>query len=316
MNKVLFWCSILIALAGFAYLVFTPRSFKPAIKSADSGSIDIILVGDMVFDRGIEYMINREGNGDFKFPFLNIADELNKADIVFGNLEGPISDKGMKVGSIYSFRNDPKAIDGLAYAGINVISLANNHAFDYSREALEDCLTRLSAAGISYAGAGFSEKEAFSPIIKEVAGTKIGFLAYTNLGPKTWRASGENPGIAWIDNELFDLTEQQIRNTKQDLDILIVSLHAGEEYQKAPTQFQIDFNEMAVNAGADVVVNHHPHIVQQSLYSVGNFIFDQGFSEETMESKIIEIKIQDKKITEIVRKDITINNFFQPEVKQ
>jgi poly-gamma-glutamate synthesis protein (capsule biosynthesis protein) len=316
MRKILFWSIVLIVLACFAYLAFTPKSFKPTeTKLADLKTIRIVLVGDMMFDRGVAYMIEKKGNSDFTFPFLNIADELNKADIVFGNLEGPISDKGTKVGSIYSFRNDPKTIDGLTFAGFDVISLANNHALDYSREALEDCLTRLSSAGISYAGAGFNEKEAFSPTVKEVAGTKIGFLAYTNLGPKTWRASGENSGIAWIDNESLDLTEQQIRKAKQDSDILIVSLHAGEEYQGTSTQFQVDFNEMAARAGADVVVNHHPHIIQQDFYSLGNFIFDQGFSEETMNSKIIEVKIQNKKIKEILQRNIKINNFFQPEIE-
>ena len=269
----------------------------------------------MVFDRGVQYMIEKEGGGDFKFPFLKIADELNRADIVFGNLEGPISDKGTKVGSIYSFRNDPEAIEGLIFAGFNVISLANNHAFDYSKVALEDCLTRLSAAGIAYAGAGFDEKEAFSPTIKEINGTKIGFLAYTNLGPEVWRAQGENSGIAWISDELLGNAEQQIRKAKQVSDVLIVSLHAGEEYQEAPTQFQIDFNKMAEEAGADLVVNHHPHVIQQDFYSLGNFIFDQGFSEETMKSKVIEVKIQDKKIKSVLTKKIKINEFFQPEIE-
>ncbi|MFH1424008.1 MAG: CapA family protein [Candidatus Nealsonbacteria bacterium] len=316
MKKVFFWLFFLIITAAFAGQFFVSKLYEtvtinPVIKK----TIKIILVGDMMFDRGVKYMIEKDGDGDFKFPFLKIADELNQADIVFGNLEGPISDKGTKVGSIYSFRNDPKAVDGLTFAGFNVISLANNHAFDYSREALEDCLTRLNAAGITYAGAGFNEQEAFSPAIKDVAGTKIGFLAYTNLGPETWRANGENSGIAWIDNESLGLTAQQIQKAKQDSDILIVSLHAGEEYQATSTQFQIDFNEMAIRAGADVVVNHHPHVIQQDFYSLGNFIFDQGFSEETMKGQIIEIEIQDKKIRGIARKDIKINDFFQPEIE-
>jgi poly-gamma-glutamate synthesis protein (capsule biosynthesis protein) len=270
----------------------------------------------MVFDRGIVYMIEKYGENDFKFPFLKIAEEFKNADIVFGNLEGPISDKGTKVGSIYSFRNDPRAIDGLAFAGFNMISLANNHAFDYSREALEDCMNRLSASGITYAGAGFDEIEAFSPAVKEIAGTRIGFLAYTDLGPESWRANGENSGIAWINRASFDLTEQQIREAKENLDVLIVSLHSGEEYQEIPSQFQIDFNEMAKKAGADIVVNHHSHITQKTLYSLGNFIFDQGFSEKTMESKLIEIVVKNKKIAEIGEKNIKINKYFQPEIQQ
>lgn len=300
-----------------------------AAKTQNEKTIKLILVGDIMLNRGVEYMIEKYGgpvNGgypDFKFPFLKIADELKKADVIFGNLEGPISDKGEKVGSIYSFRNDPQSIDGLTDAGFNVISLANNHAFDYGRQALEDTFLRLKTAGIDYVGAGFSASEIGTPIIKEIKGTKIAFLAYTNLGPETWKAIGENSGIAWIDEKLLDLVKQQIKSAEEKADILIVSLHAGEEYQKTPTQFQIDFSKMAIEAGADLVVGHHSHVTQPDekyqnchiFYSLGNFIFDQSFSKETMEGKIVEVLIENKGIKRITAKEIGINEFFQPEIK-
>ena len=290
--------------------------------------IKIILVGDIMLDRGVEYMIEREGDRDFRFPFLKVVDYLKEADIVFGNLEGVISDKGIKAGSIYSFRVDPKAIEGLSFAGFNVLSLANNHALDYGRAALEDCLAKLSNAEIDYVGAGFNEKEAYSPIIKEVNGltglpaVKVALLAYTNLGPETWKAAGENSGIAWISENNFETIKEDIKLAKEKADILIVSLHTGEEYQKEPTQFQIEFSKMAIEAGADLIVGHHPHIIQKNekykngyiFYSLGNFIFDQSFSEETMRGQILEVLIKDKKIKEVVTKDIKINNFFQPEI--
>jgi len=290
MKKILFLLPFLII------LVVPLSSLAPTQGQPEPSPISIILVGDMVFDRGVAYMIGKYGNNDFRFPFLKIADYLREADIVFGNLEGPISDKGTKVGSIYSFRMDSKTIGALNFANVNVVSLANNHAFDYGRIAFEDTIIRLKKAGIEAAGIG-------APVIKEIDGTKIAFLAYTAFGPSQ------------ISKDDFGAITEEIKITKQDADILIVSLHAGEEYQKTPTQFQIDFNKMAEEAGADVVVHHHPHIVQQGIYSLGNFIFDQGFSEETMQSQIIEVKIQDKKISEIVTKNIKINEFFQPEIK-
>ena len=91
-------------------------------------AITMIFVGDIMLDRGVEYMIQE--HNDWKWPFLKIADELRKADILFGNLESVISDKGTKVGSIYSFRAEPETIEGLTFAGFDVLSLANNHAFD------------------------------------------------------------------------------------------------------------------------------------------------------------------------------------------
>ncbi|MCX6759666.1 MAG: CapA family protein [Candidatus Nealsonbacteria bacterium] len=290
--------------------------------------IKIILVGDIMLDRGVKFMIEKEGDRDFRFPFLKVVDYLKEADIVFGNLEGVISDKGIKAGSIYSFRVDPKAIEGLSFAGFNVLSLANNHALDYTRAALEDCLAKLSNAEIDYVGAGFNEKEAYLPIIKEVNGStglpavKVAFLAYTNLGPETWKAAGENSGIAWISENNFETIKEDVKLAKEKADILIVSLHTGEEYQKEPTQFQIEFSKMAIEAGADLIVGHHPHIIQKNekykngyiFYSLGNFIFDQSFSEETMRGQILEVLIENKKIKEVVTKDIKINNFFQPEI--
>jgi poly-gamma-glutamate synthesis protein (capsule biosynthesis protein) len=294
------------------------KASTPIVK--EKQPIKIILAGDIMLDRGVEYMVEEEGNGDFRFPFLKIADYLKGADIVFGNLEGVISDKGIKVGSIYSFRAEPKAIEGLISAGFNVLSMANNHAFDYSREALEDCLAKLGKAGISFVGAGLTENEAYSSLIKEVDGVKIAFLAYTDLGPEIWRATGENSGIAWISQNSIEKIKQDIKSAKEESDILIVSLHSGEEYQKAPSRFQIDFSRMAVDAGADLFVGHHPHVVQPNekyqdswiLYSLGNFVFDQSFSEETMEGQIIELLIEDNKIKETNLREININDSFQP----
>lgn len=135
----------------------------------------LMFVGDVMLDRGVEYNIENTGKGDFKFPFLKAADYLKGACILVGNLEGPISDKGEKVGSIYSFRNNPKAIEGLKFAGFDILSVANNHIFDYGRDAMEDTFFRLKAAGIDYVGGGFNEKEAYSPVIREIKGTKIAF---------------------------------------------------------------------------------------------------------------------------------------------
>jgi poly-gamma-glutamate synthesis protein (capsule biosynthesis protein) len=286
--------------------------------------ITLIFVGDIMLDRGVEYMIKKQGNGDYRFPFLKIADELKRADILFGNLEGPISDKGVRVGSIYSFRNDPKTIEGLTFAGFNVLSLANNHALDYTRKALEDCLTRLSNTGIGYVGVGLTENEAFSPFIKKIEGIKIGFLAYTNLGPESWRATSGNSGIAWLSKKDMEKIKEDIETAKEKTDVLIVSLHTGEEYQKKPTQFQVKFSKMAIEAGADLVIGHHPHVVQEIekykegyiAYSLGNFVFDQKFSKETMEGLMLKVLIENSKIKEVIPIKVKINQFYQPEIAE
>jgi len=339
MRKVFPWIILIIftVLTGLALLLiieeFTESiSYSSKIVLPEKKAISVVLVGDMMLDRGVKYLVEKEGRPtgpasgypDFRFPFLKIADELNKADIVFGNFEGPISDKGNKVGSIYSFRNDPKVIEGLKFAGFNVVSLANNHAFDYGREALEDTLLRLKDANIDYIGAGFDESEAYSPIVKEVRDTKIAFLAYTNLGPENWKATGNNSGIAWIFQDNFEKIREDIKKAKENCNILIISLHAGEEYQTEPTQFQIDFTKMAIDSGADIVIGHHPHVVQPNevynggyiFYSVGNFVFDQSFSEETMKGLLLKVTVEDGKIKEVIPIEIKINEYFQPEIEK
>jgi len=298
-----------------------PLSIIGEQENFDDSEINLFFVGDIMLGRGVEYMINKQGKGDFKFSFLKIASELQKSDILFANLEGPISDRGVRVGSIYSFRFKPEAVDGLVYGGFDILSLANNHMLDYQRIALEDTMNILKENNIDYVGAGFNKEEAFSLKIKEIKNTRIGFLAYTNLGPGNWKAGEKNSGMAWIsENDIGEIAED-IKKSKKEVDILIISLHAGEEYEENPTSFQTSFAMNCIENGADLVVGHHSHVVQKIeryndgwiAYSLGNFIFDQGFSEETMKSIILKVAIKDKKIKEISSEDIKINKYFQPD---
>lgn len=279
----------------------------------------LLFVGDIMLNRGVEWEIKKEGSNDFKFPFLEIADELEETDILFGNLEGPISDKGQKVGSIYSFRMDPKVIDGLVFAGFDLLSLANNHVFDYSRIAMEDTFSRLKEAGIDYVGGGFNETEAYSPRIKEVKGENIAFLAFTNLGSPYWEAKGGRSGIAWLEK---DRLEKAIKNAKEKADLIIVSMHFGDEYRKSPTLEQKELAHFAIDSGADLVIGHHPHVIEPVekykggyiAYSLGNFVFDQNFSEETMKGLMLKVLVRGKKIQEVIPVEFKINNFFQPQI--
>jgi poly-gamma-glutamate synthesis protein (capsule biosynthesis protein) len=279
----------------------------------------LIFVGDIMLDRGVEWSINKYGKGDFKFPFLKVAEELNKADILVGNLESVISDKGQKVGSIYSFRAEPEAIEGLTLAGFDIVSVANNHIFDYSRAAMEDSFKRLKTAGIDYIGGGFNEKEAHSPVIKNIDGIKIAFLAYSNLGSKYWISDKTQSGISNLTKENI---EEDIMNAKRQSDLVIVSFHFGDEYQTKSNSNQQFWAHLAIDSGVDLVIGHHPHVVQEIerykgkyiAYSLGNFVFDQGFSKETMQGLLLKVIVENAKIKEAIPVKIQINQFFQPEV--
>lgn len=323
---------LIVAISSGAFLIFETDKFDKEIShillaqmsSVDSkrkpvSPITLMFVGDIMLDRGVEYLIKKYGNNDWRFPFSQIADFLQPADILIGNLEGPISDKGQKVGSIYSFRSNPAATDGLTFAGFDILSIANNHVFDYGRMAMEDSFLRLKENGIDYIGGGFNESEAYSPIVKEIKGVKIAFLAYTNLGSPNWAARDDKSGIAWLEKEKM---EEEIKKAKDKADLVIISFHYGEEYAAEPNQFQISISQTAIDAGADLVVGHHPHVVQKVeqykkgwiAYSLGNFVFDQSFSEKTMTGLLLKVLIENDEIKEAIPIGVKINKYFQPEI--
>lgn len=280
---------------GFLASLHIPEKQTPQV-------LTLLFVGDIMLDRGVEWEIKKNG-GDWRWPFLKIADTLQQADFVFGNLESQISDKGENVGSIYSFRADPVSIEGLTYAGFDVLSVANNHSLDYTKEAFENSSKRLREATIIPVANGL--------MIKEIGGAKIGFLAYSNF-----------PGIAKVDWDNLEETTQDIQYAKSQVDILVVSLHAGEEYDKEPNEFQKTFAQSAIDAGANLIIGHHPHVVQpleqykQSwiAYSLGNFVFDQKFSEETMAGAILKVLVEDKKIKEVSLLPTKLSSSYQVDL--
>jgi len=286
----------------------------------EKGRTLLFSVGDIMLDRGVEAKV-RENGSNWQWPFLEIEDELEKADILFGNLESPISDKGVKVGSIYSFRADPGSIEGLASSGFDVLSMANNHMLDYQSTAFEDTMDALNEAGIQYVGAGRDKKEAFGLKIVESNGNKIGFLAYTNLGPEAWKAE-KGAGMAWLGEDYEDLLQDAVKRAKKMVDVLAVSVHAGIEYSKEPDRFQVEFSKICIENGADLVIGHHPHVTQKVeaykegfiAYSLGNFVFDQDWSEETMQGLLLKVLIENGKIKEVIQTKVSINERFQPEL--
>ncbi len=282
--------------------------------------ITLFFVGDIMLNRGVEYIVNKYSGKNWKFPFSKIAEFLNKADILFGNLEGPISNQGRKVGSIYSFRMSPEVLEGLKFVGFDILSLANNHTLDYGIEALEQTMELLKENGIEYVGAGKDRKEAYSAKIIELKNTKIAFLAFTDLGVQTFSATDNKPGIAWIDDPLEPV--RYIEQARKEANVVIVSFHTGQEYQSEPTPMQRILAQKAIEAGSNLVIQHHSHVIQPVekykqgwiAYGLGNFVFDQGFSEKTMQGLLLEIKIKNKALDKIFQHKIQLNEFFQPNL--
>lgn len=291
------------------------ESGPPVQVVKEEEPIRILFVGDIMLSRSVGREMEKKN--DYLYPFRLVAEEIQKADIAFGNLEGPISGRGRNVGSIYSFRADPRAIEGLMFAGFDVMSVANNHIWDWGRLALEDTITILREKGIEAVGAGRSEAEANAAVIKDVRGTKIAFLAYTDLYPRSLEARGSSTGISDSSKENVIA---QIRKLNSEADIIIVSFHWGDEYQTRANAAQRELAHALVDAGADIVTGHHPHVVQEVeqykegwvAYSLGNFVFDQSFSRATMEGLAVVAVIKDKKVVSLEQQSVVISETFQP----
>jgi len=284
-------------------------------KNSKDNEISFTFVGDIMLDRNVENSIYKNGAADFSFVFEN-TDFLKESDIVFGNLEGPVSDKGEDLGNLYSFRMNPLVMPALEKAGFNVLSIANNHTADWGKEAFLDTLDRLKQAGIVPVGGGEDRDDAEKVKIIEKNGFKVGFLAFTDVGPKWFGVKSDNPGILLAD---VGLVKKLTARAKTDADYVVVSFHFGNEYQTTASSRQEELAKSAIDAGANIVVGHHPHVVQKIelynggiiAYSLGNFIFDQNFSEETMEGVLLNVVFSGQHLSSVYKKRVKLNEFFQ-----
>lgn len=287
-------------------------------KKTGRGDVSLLFAGDIQMDRGVRTQVEKNFGGDYNL-FLNAIPLVKQTDISFANLEGPISDQGTNRGSAYSFRMDPAVAPALSGAGFDVLNVANNHAGDWGREAFIDTLTRLKDAHIAYTGGGMNRDEATQPVLLTRGGTRIGFLGFSDVGP-SWLAVGSStPGILLTsDPERNSI----ISNAKKQVDILVVSFHFGNEYETSPSKRQRDLARAAVESGADMVIGHHPHVVENTelynggliAYSLGNFVFDQPFSTSTMEGLALSVGLHDGVITTIRKHRVTLNEHFQPQL--
>lgn len=311
--------------AGLLALVFkTPlKNTAPETESLGANiisvterqNVTITFAGDIMMDRGVKGSVNKNFNGDYSQLFAKTT-LFKEDDISFANLEGPVSDVGRNVGSIYSFRMDPKTLFALKDSGFDIVSVANNHAGDWTIAAFKDTLARLTAAGIGYTGGGMTYEEAIRPVIIEKNGIKIGFIGFTDVGPNWLAVNGETPGILLANDEKFTTI---ITNAKAECDFLIASFHFGDEYSTYNKK-QESLAQAAIDNGANIVVGHHPHVEQEIvyykdspiIYSLGNFIFDQYFSPETMQGLVVQIDVgKNNKIKELRTYTAQLNRYFQ-----
>ena len=290
-----------------------------ALKNPPEQKLSFGFVGDIMLDRDVRYSVNNNFKGDYSNLFTN-ADFLKQPDVTFANLEGPVSEKGADKHNLYSFRMDPQVIPVLKQAGIDVVSFSNNHVADWGRPAFEDTLTRLSNAGILACGAGMNKAEASQPAVITQNGYKVGFICFTDVGPNDFAATETKSGILLANDKDFDSI---IKNAKSQVDDLIVSFHSGVEYELKHNSRQSEIFKKAVDDGADIVVGAHPHVAEDietykdktMMYSLGNFIFDQPFSKDTMQGLFVTANLVNKVFKDITPHTVVLDSHYVPSLK-
>jgi poly-gamma-glutamate capsule biosynthesis protein CapA/YwtB (metallophosphatase superfamily) len=251
----------------------------------------LILGGDVMLSRFVGSLAR--ARGDPASPLRDLAPLLRAADIAFVNLEAPFSDRDRIWEGSMVFKAEPEMIQALEIAGIDVVSTANNHARDCKGYGVEFTLDWLAGHGIAAAGTGKSPDEAHAGAVLARNGMRFGFLAYT------YDQSNGNHRDFDGRIAMLEVTGMQ-RDVAQILtraEVAIVSMHAGSEYSPQPNSQQLRFAHAAIEAGARVVVGHHPHVVQPwerhgagaIFYSLGNLVFDQFQRVETQHGALAEV---------------------------
>src|SRR5690348_5581278 len=278
------------------------RGLKPAdvaaalapLLAAASPALDMLVVGDIMLGRAVNAKM--VGNNDYLYPFRQIHDEFHGADLRVANLECTVTD-------LYPIPTDPftftfvtakRAVEGLAYAGLSAVTVANNHADGPGPGPLLDMIATLRGKGIAVCGGGNTLDEARAPAIVSAKGTRVALLGYDMIPPQGAYATTGSPGLAPVDLETLP---RDIATARAKADLVIPYFHWGIEYTKVPTIDQQRTARAAIDAGADMVLGNHPHWVQGIesykgrliVYSFGNFVFDQDWSRPTREGVMIHL---------------------------
>ena len=273
------------------------ESSRFSLLPSISKKVVIIFTGDVMIGRSVLITaLDKENNPDY--PFLYVSDYLLSADLVFANLESPIVTNCPRFEHGFTFCTDPKMVEGLVFSNINVVNLANNHILNFGKEGLEDTKRYLDSSDILYTGVN-------NLATKEIDNTTFGFL-----------------GFDFTVNVPTQKDWDLIKESDSKVDILIVGVHWGEEYKEKANSNQRVWAKKMIENGADVVSGHHPHWVEDYeyidgkpvYYSLGNFVFDQMWSEETKKGLLVKLTFEDKNLTGEEFINTYIENIGQPKI--
>src|SRR5918995_1159492 len=311
----------------------------------------VVVGGDIVLDRGQYYTVIQQGMG-IDFPLDGgyaavtsrvpeqsaysetgiihqftaertggegaVREYLSGADLTLANLENPVIRDAVYHPDATTFTGDLRLMPVLEQAGIDGVTLGNNHILDAGTTGLDETMGHLDDAGIAHAGAGMDLAEARRPMIFDLDGMKVGVLSYMGVPSYDWAwATRNSPGTAPL---LQKMMEQDVRRLRNEVDLVVVSPHWGVEYTATPEPQQVDFAHAAIDAGADVFVGGHAHWPKgiemyrgkPIYYGVGNFLLDQSWSEETSTGIFAEVTLYEDEVIQTRPVPFVILDYAQP----
>ncbi|MFZ2541798.1 MAG: CapA family protein [Gallionella sp.] len=288
-------------------------------SSTDSTELVISAVGDIMLDGTARSVLTELG---YDYPFVQMRQYFSGAQIIFGNLEGPLTNRGTPdQDKKFVFHSPPAKVSAaLKSAGFNVLSLANNHTLDYGVGGLAQTIETLDAVDIQHPGAGANLMAARQPVMFRINGQQVAILAYSMTLPENFFAGESKAGTAFGHEEHV---REDVMAVRKQADIVLVSFHWGQEGETTLRDYQTRLGHLAIDSGASVVIGHHPHILQGIehykdgiiLYSLGNFTFG-SYSMLSARSAVAQLHFRNSRLKRLKLFPINVNNFevqFQPQ---
>lgn len=276
------------------------KIFKDNNSPKGNNLITVIATGDVIPARSTNFQTTQRK--DFTWPFQKTADVLKSADITFINLETPLMKDCQLINEGMRFCGSDKHIEGLTFAGVDVASLANNHAANYGKLGIDETKNLLESNGILVTGLNY-------PVYKEIKGIKFAFLGYSDIE--------KTPLVSIADENKIT---SEVSEAKKNADVVIVQYHWGTEYITPPEDRQKFLGRVTIDAGADLVIGNHPHWIKPIefykgkliTYGHGNFIFDQEWSQKTKEGMVGVYTFDGKNLVDVEYLPVEIINYGQP----
>ncbi len=271
----------------------TPPPEETGTLPATDPEVHLSFVGDVMMSGNVENRLKEKG---YDFPYTYVRSLFQQDDYTIANLETPVTARGKPADNKeYVYKSPPEAIPELKAAGVDLVNLANNHSMDQGEEGLLDTFQALDANKIEYVGAGANAERAYSPVYVERNGITFAVFGFSRVVPDTsWYAGKNKPGVAITYDPKRAV--EAIRSAKAQADLVVVVTHWGKERVDEPVDHQVELAHAYIDAGADLVVGGHPHVLQGFekykdkwiAYSLGNFIFTRATVPKTWETMVLQ----------------------------